>query len=106
MHDQRKLVGALSAQKNVLYAPLLKWYLEHGLKTTAVHGTIDYVPQKVSSVSSKKSRKTGARVPKIIGGGSVQVVWQQLIWQANRSLENADDREGTNGASAKLGCSS
>ena len=41
-----------------------------------------------------------------IGGGSVQVVWQQLIWQANRSLENADDREGTNGASAKLGCSS
>lgn len=64
MHDQRKLVGALSVQKVVLYVPLLKWYLKHGLKNTAVHRTIDYVALKVSSVSSKKSQKTGARVPK------------------------------------------
>lgn len=46
MYNQRKLVAALSAQKILLYAPLLKWYLEHGLKIIVVHRTIDYVPQK------------------------------------------------------------
>ena len=42
MYDQQKLVGALSAEKILLYAPLLKWYLEQGLKITAVHRTINY----------------------------------------------------------------
>lgn len=46
MYNQRKLVAARSTQKILLYAPLLKWYLEHGLKITVVHRTIDYVPQK------------------------------------------------------------
>lgn len=46
MHNQPNLVGALSAGKILLYAPLLKWYLDHGLKITAVHRTVDYVPQK------------------------------------------------------------
>lgn len=40
MHDQRKLVGALSVQNILLYTQLLKWYLEHGLKITAVHRTL------------------------------------------------------------------
>ena len=40
MHDQRKLVGALSAQNILLYTQLLKWYLEHGLKITEVHRTL------------------------------------------------------------------
>ena len=31
----------------VLLVPLLTWYLYHGLKITAVHRTIDYVPQKI-----------------------------------------------------------
>ena len=30
----------------MLYSPLLKWYLDHGLKIRAVHRTVDYVPQK------------------------------------------------------------
>ena len=42
MYEQQKLVGALSAEKILLYAPLLKWYLEQGLKITAVHRTINY----------------------------------------------------------------
>ena len=46
MHNQLKLVGALSTQKIVLYAPLLKLYLNHRLKITAVHRPIGDVPQK------------------------------------------------------------
>ena len=42
MYDQQKLVGALSAKKILLCAPLLKWYLEQSLKITAVHRTINY----------------------------------------------------------------
>lgn len=49
MHDQQKLVGTLSAQKILLFAPLLKWYLDHGLKITVVHRTINYVSQKTST---------------------------------------------------------
>ena len=30
----------------MLYSPLLKWYLDHGLKIRAAHRTVDYVPQK------------------------------------------------------------
>ena len=35
----KKLVGALSAQIMLIYAPLLKWYLEHGHEITKVHLT-------------------------------------------------------------------
>ena len=55
MHDQRKLVGSLSAQKILLNMPLLKWYLYHGLKITTVHRSIDYVPQKNLHVLREQS---------------------------------------------------
>ena len=45
--DQKKLLGVLSAKKILLYAPLLQWYLDNGLKLTAVYRTIDYKPQKI-----------------------------------------------------------
>ena len=47
--DQKKLLGVLqtSVRSKLLYAPLLEWYLDHGLKITAVYGTIDYIPQKI-----------------------------------------------------------
>ena len=35
--EGKKLVGALSAQKLLLYAPLLKWYVGHGAKITAIY---------------------------------------------------------------------
>ena len=47
MPDQKKLLGVLKAKKVLLYAPLLKRYFEHGLEITAVHRTIDYIPQKI-----------------------------------------------------------
>ena len=45
--NQKKLLGALSAEKILLYAPLLKWYIDHGLAITAVYRTIDYRPQTI-----------------------------------------------------------
>ena len=50
MPDQKKLLGVLKAEKVLLYAPLLKWYYEHGLEITAVHQTIDYIPKKLFSL--------------------------------------------------------
>ena len=35
--EQPKLLGALSAKRILLYAPLLQWYLTNGLKLTAVY---------------------------------------------------------------------
>ena len=49
IQDQQKLLGVLSAKKMLIYAPLLKWYLDHGLKITAVYRTINYRPQKIFS---------------------------------------------------------
>ena len=45
--DGKKLVGALSAEKLLVYSPLLRWYVDHGAVITAVYGTIDYTPGKV-----------------------------------------------------------
>jgi len=42
----KKLVGALSAQKLLLYELLLQWYLSHGAKITAVYRTINYQPTR------------------------------------------------------------
>ena len=47
--EQQKLLGALSAKKLLLYAPLLEWYLANGLKVTAVYRTIDYEPCEIFS---------------------------------------------------------
>ena len=44
---QKKVLGLLSANTILLYAPLFEWYLDHGLKITAVYLTIDFKPQKI-----------------------------------------------------------
>ena len=45
--DGKKLVGALSAEKLLVYAPLLRWYVDHGTVVTKVYRTIDYQPAKI-----------------------------------------------------------
>ena len=45
--DQQKLLGVLSAKKMLIYAPVLQWYLNNGLKITAVYRSIDYKPRKI-----------------------------------------------------------
>ena len=44
--EGKKLVGALLAQKLLLYAPLLQWYAKHGAEITAVYRIIDYQATK------------------------------------------------------------
>ena len=53
----KKLLGVLQAERILLYTPLLKWYLSHGLIVTNVHSYIEYTsgrpfrwfPEEVSS---------------------------------------------------------
>ena len=47
--EQKKLLGVMSAKKILLYAPLLAWYLNQGLKLTAVYRTINYEPREIFS---------------------------------------------------------
>ena len=47
--EQSKLLGVMSAKKILLYAPLLAWYLNRGLKLTAVYRTIKYEPREIFS---------------------------------------------------------
>jgi len=41
-----KLLGVFEADEILLYAPLLRWYLEHGLQLQAVYTTVEYQPEK------------------------------------------------------------
>ena len=43
----KKLLGALEADEVLLYTPLLRWYIEHGLELQDVYTTIEYQPGKI-----------------------------------------------------------
>ena len=53
----KKFLGVMKAEKILLYSPLLKWYLNHGLQVTKIHRYISYTssrpfkwfPEEVSS---------------------------------------------------------
>ena len=47
--EGKKLVGVAPAQKLLVYALLLRWYVEHRAFITAVHRTIDYQGTKLFS---------------------------------------------------------
>ena len=55
--NNKKLLGVMKAEKILLYSPLLKWYLNHGLQVTKIHKYISYTsgrpfkwfPEEVSS---------------------------------------------------------
>ena len=42
--ETKKLLGVMKAKKNLLYTSLIEWYLQHGLRLTAVHQLIEYEP--------------------------------------------------------------
>ena len=42
----KKLLGVTKAKKILLYSPLLKWYLSHGMVITGVHHLIGYEPSR------------------------------------------------------------
>ena len=45
--DRKKLVRVLSAERMVVYAPLLQWYVNHAAVVTKVNRTIGYRPEKI-----------------------------------------------------------
>ena len=55
--NNKKFLGVMKAEKILLYSPLLKWYLNHGLQVTKIHWYISYTsgrpfewfPEEVSS---------------------------------------------------------
>ena len=42
--NNKKLLGVMKAEKILIYSPLLKWYLNHGLQVTKIHRYISYTP--------------------------------------------------------------
>ena len=42
----KKLIGSYFGKEILLYTPLLKWYLQQGLKITKFHCAIKYTPEK------------------------------------------------------------
>ena len=40
----KKLLGVIKARKILLYTPLIEWYLQHGLRLTAVYQLIECEP--------------------------------------------------------------
>ena len=43
---RRLLVGGMKARQILLATPLLKWYLDHGLKVTRIYQVIEFKPQR------------------------------------------------------------
>ena len=41
-HPRRLLVGGMKAEKILLATPLLKWYLDHGMKVTRVYQVVEF----------------------------------------------------------------
>ena len=41
---RRSLIGSFFAEKILLAIPLVKWYLEHGLKVTRIYQVVEYTP--------------------------------------------------------------
>ena len=58
----KKLAGALSAEKLLVYAPRLRWYVEHGAIIKAVYRTINYQAVKIFTwfvEQATEARRTG-----------------------------------------------
>ena len=88
-------MGVLSAKKILLYAPLLRWYLEHGAVITNVYRMIDYQPTKIFTwfvEQVTEARRTGdvekskvllAEVFKLLGNSGYAKLIEALERQAN-----------------------
>ena len=66
LSEAKKLLGILQAKKILLYTPLLKWYLEHGLKVTGIYKYLSYTPGKPFSWFPKEvssARRDGDENP-------------------------------------------
>lgn len=55
--DRKCLIGNMYGDKIMVVSPLLKWYVEHGLKVTQIHHVVEYTPD--SRNSETRSVKLG-----------------------------------------------
>ena len=109
--DGKKLVGALSAQRLLVYAPLLLWYVEHGAVIKKVYRTIDYQTAKIFPLFVEQvteARRTGdVEKKQSAAGQGVQAAGEQRVRKAHRSLGAANKhhlhqrREGSRQSLAK-----
>ena len=80
---RRLLVGVMKAEKILLATPLLKWYLNHGMKVTRIYQTVEYTnpfpcfSSFVKTVSESrrkgdqdKSKSSFAETMKLIGNSA------------------------------------
>ena len=105
--DGKKLVGALSAERPLLYAPLLRWYVEHGAKVKAVYRTIDYQAFKVftwfveevtearRTGDVEKSKKMLADVFRLLGNSGYGKMLEAVERQTN-VIFTKDEKEVVN----------
>ena len=102
--EQLKLLGVLSAKKILLYAPLLGWYLNRGLKLTAVYCTIDYDQREIFSWfvnevadnrrkgDADKDKALLAEVFKLLGN-SAYGKFIEAVERQDRTLYTSDEEE-------------
>jgi len=93
--DGKRLVAALSAERMLMYAPLLLWYANHGAVVKKVYRTIDYQPAKIFPwfvEQVTEARRTGdvdkskaplAEVFKLLGNSANGKLIEVLERQAN-----------------------
>jgi len=91
----KKIVEALSAERLLVYAPLLLWYVNHGAVVTKVYRTIDYQPAKIfpwfmeqvteacRTGDVEKSKALLAEVFKLLGNSGYGKLIEALEWQTN-----------------------
>ena len=88
--NNKKLLGVMKAEKVLLYSPLLKWYLNHGLQVTKIHRYISYAssrpfawfPEEVSSArrdaDNDKNKKQLGDTAKLKGNSFYEKMIENL----------------------------
>ena len=88
IHGTKKLLlGVTHAKKILLYSPMLKWYLEHGLKITAIHKYLKY-----------ESRQPFSWFPEAIRQGLTETTIHHLHVQIEMKLVLGQDDRRSNKA--------
>ena len=93
--EDKKLMGTLSPQRMLVYAPLLLWYVNHGAVIKRVYRTIDYQPAKIfpwfveqvtearRTGDAEKSKALLAEVFKLLGNSGYGKLIEALERQTN-----------------------
>ena len=61
MKGTKNILGVMKAKNILLYTPLIKWNLQHGLRLTVSHQLIEYEPGRPSSWFQRKWQTLGSR---------------------------------------------